>query len=180
MDADDWRAGDPDEPMPVRRRLIDEVIATGVPAVSAAGAHRRRLWPAFLYLLIPAIALLLIYGLREPVRSKPGDAGGGKRIEALEDGPTREVSAQNIMFDTDIITLEPGTETIVHFENRDVSSIRHNIALYTDETAAEPIFSGEIISGGTSIDYEFESPAEGEYFFRCDVHPGMNGTVLVE
>ena len=70
-------------------------------------------------------------------------------------------------------------KTDVHFENRDVSSVRHNIAIYENEKATETIFQGEIISGGTSIDYEFEAPAQGEYFFRCDVHPGMNGTVLV-
>jgi plastocyanin len=71
-------------------------------------------------------------------------------------------------------------ETVVHFENRDVSSVRHNIAVYENEKATEAIFQGEIISGGTSVDYEFKAPAQGEYFFQCDVHPGMNGTVLVE
>jgi plastocyanin len=179
MDADGRRSGIADDQLPVRRRLVDEVIATGVPAVSAAGAERRRLWPAFLYVLIPLIALVLLYGLRDSAGSETkvqGDGGSGRSDGA----PALGISAQNIMFDTDEILLDARAETVVHFENRDVSSVRHNIAVYENEKATEAIFQGEIISGGTSVDYEFKAPAQGEYFFQCDVHPGMNGTVLVE
>ena len=180
MDADDWRTDGPDDPTPVQRRLVDEVIATGVPAVSAAGTGRRRMWPAFFYLLVPVVALLLIYGLRDPARSETDNSKTEPGIARSERDGASVVLAQNIMFDTDVITLEAGANTVIHFENRDVASVRHNIAVYTDETATEAIFQGEIIPGGTSIDYEFEAPAKGEYFFRCDVHPGMNGTVIVE
>ena len=56
-------------------------------------------------------------------------------------------------------------------------SVRHNVAAHTDESATKLFFQGEIIPGGTSIDYEFGAPDRGDYFFRCDVHPGMNGAV---
>jgi plastocyanin len=179
MDADDWTRGDQDEQIPVRRRLIDEVITTGVPAVSATSAGRRGLWPALLYFLVPLMALVLLYGLRAPAQSET-NAGGEGTASVRRSGSAIAVGAQNIMFDIDVITLKAGAETEVHFENRDVSSVRHNVAVYTDESAVEAIFQGEIIPGGTSIDYEFEAPDKGEYFFRCDVHPGMNGTVVVE
>jgi plastocyanin len=180
MDADDWIRGDQDEQVPVRRRLIDEVIATGVPAVSAASAGRGGLWPALLYFLVPVMALVVLYGLRAPAQSETNAGGEGAAAVRRTGGSAIAVGAQNIMFDTDVITLKAGAEAVIHFENRDVSSVRHNVAVYTDESAAEAIFQGEIISGGTSIDYEFEMPDKGEYFFRCDVHPGMNGTVVVE
>ncbi len=78
------------------------------------------------------------------------------------------------------MSLQASVKTVIQFENGDSSSTLHNIAIYEDEGANDPIFQGEIIPGGTDIDYEFTAPGRGQYFFRCDVHPSMNGTVVVE
>jgi plastocyanin len=138
------------------------------------------LWPAFLFVLVPLVALVVLYGLRDPAQSVTNAAEGRAAAVRSPDGSPIAIGAQNIMFDIDVMTPKAGAETVIHFENRDVSSVRHNVAIYTDESAAEAIFQGEIIPGGTSIDYKFEAPDSGEYFFRCDVHPGMNGAVIVE
>jgi len=61
VDADDWTGDEQDEQLPVRRRLIDEVIAPGVPAVSAHSAGRRSLWPAFLFVLGPLMVLAILW-----------------------------------------------------------------------------------------------------------------------
>jgi hypothetical protein len=52
----------------------------------------------------------------------------------------------------------------------------HNVAIYRDSSAAQKIFVGETITD-TAITYEVPALEAGEYFFRCDVHPEMTGTV---
>jgi len=68
----------------------------------------------------------------------------------------------------------------MNFENRD-DGIPHNVAVYTDSSASRVIFRGEIITGPAEVTYTFTAPEEpGTYFFRCDVHPSMNGGFVVE
>ena len=167
-----------------RRKLIDELVQTGVPAVAAseAGLHRKR-WSASLYVIIPLVAVGVLVGLRDTNTSENSSPDGERPVgAAVEDAGNNEleVTAENISFDTDSLTLNAGSPTLIHFENRDTPSVQHNVAIYEDSGARVPIFQGDIIAGGTGADYEFTAPTEGEYFFRCDVHPSMNGTVVVE
>jgi plastocyanin len=66
----------------------------------------------------------------------------------------------------------------VHFENQDAGTT-HNIAIYTDDSASESLFDGPDITGPDSTDYQIPALDPGQYFFRCDTHPTMNGTVVV-
>lgn len=109
-------------------------------------------------------------------------AVGEREIEAHHgahaEGEAVEISADNLMFDTDHLELHANTEVTISFENEE--SQPHNVAIYTDDTATEEIFVGDIITGpGTTIEYHFTSPPPGTYFFRCDIHPAMSGTVTV-
>jgi plastocyanin len=167
-----------------RRKLIDELVQTGVPAVAAseAGLHRRP-WSASLYVIIPLVALGVLVGLRGTDTSENSSPDGGRPVDAATQGAGNNelvVTAENISFDTDSLTLNAGSPTLIHFENRDAPSVQHNLAIYEDSGAQDPIFQGDIIAGGTEAVYEFTAPTKGEYFFRCDVHPSMNGTVVVE
>ncbi len=100
----------------------------------------------------------------------PGTAGG-----------VINVTAKNIQFDTNTITVKAGSNVTIQFNNQD-TSIPHNIAFYTDSTAAKPIFIGNIITGPATTTYTFTAPSTpGNYFFRCDVHPtSMTGTFVVQ
>ena len=164
-----------------KRRLIDELISTGVPAVAAAEAGKRRgRGLAIMYVVIPLLAIAVLLGVRESGRSETRVPDGGSAVDSGEGPGTQvKVSAENIAFDTSEVTLKPGVRTVIHFENRDASNVPHNVAIYEDADADDPVFQGEIIPGGTDIDYEFTAPLRGEYFFQCDVHPSMNGTVVV-
>ena len=42
-----------------------------------------------------------------------------------------------------------------------------------------PFFKGDIIAGPAELIYHFTTPAAGEYYFQCDVHPNMNGKAKV-
>lgn len=92
--------------------------------------------------------------------------------------PELTVVAENIAFDTDRIELPADTPATIVFENRD-AGVQHNIAIFTDDTLAEVLFRGELITGPSRTTYEVPSLPAGEYYFHCDVHPNMNGAVVV-
>ncbi|WP_143727269.1 cupredoxin domain-containing protein [Methanoculleus chikugoensis] len=94
---------------------------------------------------------------------------------------TVDLSAENLAFDTSTITVPAGANVTVNFDNMD-DGIPHNVAVYTNASAAEEIFVGETITGPAQTTYTFTAPDEpGTYFFRCDVHPQqMTGDFIVE
>lgn len=127
-----------------------------------------------LYPLIIGIVIAQL-GLGTGHSAGEGEHGGGAGGAAAGGGA---VTAANVEFSTDTIELEAGSQAEIEFVNED--SVEHNIAIYQDDSANEDIFVGEIIPGGQSITYTFQAPQPGEYYFQCDVHPAMDGTVTVE
>jgi plastocyanin len=97
-----------------------------------------------------------------------GDGGGG----ALT------VTAVNIAFDTDTIEIPAGEAFTITFDNQD-AGVQHNIAIYRDDTLAEVLFRGTLVTGPDTVDYAIDPLEAGTYYFHCDVHPNMNGTVVV-
>jgi len=93
-------------------------------------------------------------------------------------GPVIDVRAEAVAFDPDEIDLPADTATTIHFENADAGTT-HNIAIYTDDTAATAVWDGPDLIGPGSVDYDVPPIGAGEYFFRCDTHPTMFGTVVV-
>jgi plastocyanin len=106
-----------------------------------------------------------------------GEAEHGTEAAAAEGGGT-SVSAANVTFSTDTIELAAKTEETIPFKNED--SAEHNIAIYEDESASKDLFKGDVIPGGQETTYQVPGLPKGEYYFQCDVHPGMNGTVTVQ
>lgn len=159
-----------------RRKLIDEVVATGVPAVAATSAARSRTSPLVLvlYLLIPILAVWFLVnsedslGGAEPPPDAPVENGGGLSISAVD-----------LQFSSDTLEFPAGEESELEFVNDDASSIQHNVAIYEEEGGAD-VFVGEVIPGGQTTTYSVPAMEAGELYFQCDVHPGMNGTVTVK
>ena len=104
-----------------------------------------------------------------------GEGGGGEG-EGEPGGVT--VIAQGTAFDTSTIELPPSTPTTITFENRD-AGVQHNVAIYTDDTLAEELFNGEIVTGPATVDYAVPPIDPGSYYFLCVIHPTMNGSVEV-
>lgn len=102
-----------------------------------------------------------------------GPPGGG----APGSAEPATVVAQGIAFDTDTISLPADQPSTLTFDNRD--TVPHNIAIYTDNSLSEALFQGEIVTGPATAQYEIPPSPAGEYYFQCDVHPTMNGTVTV-
>ncbi|MDD3857301.1 MAG: cupredoxin domain-containing protein [Methanoculleus sp.] len=89
------------------------------------------------------------------------------------------VMAEDYSFSTETITVRAGVEVTIEFDNRD-DGTPHNVSVYTDASANEAIFIGDIITGPAGITYTFTAPeTPGNYFFRCDVHPSMHGAFII-
>src|SRR6266508_3778025 len=99
----------------------------------------------------------------------PTPGGGGARVT---------VAAQGLQFDTDRIELPAGAPSTIRFENND-PGIQHNIAIFTDSSLGTNLFRGQIITGPASIDYSIPALKPGTYYFHCEVHPTMHGSVTV-
>ena len=100
-----------------------------------------------------------------------GGQGGG--------GATVTVTASGIAFDTATIDLPANQPSTIHFVNED-NATQHNIAIYPSaDDLANPLFRGELLTGPGEIDYAVDPLEAGKYYFHCDVHPTMNGTVNV-
>lgn len=99
-----------------------------------------------------------------------GQPGGGVGIT---------ITAQNLAFDTDAIELPAGQPSTITLDNQDPAQ-QHNLAIYASpDDLGEPLFRGDIVTGPDSITYDIPPLDPGDYYFHCDVHPSMNGTVTV-
>ena len=88
------------------------------------------------------------------------------------------VVAQDLAFDTDVISLPPDRRPTLTFDNED-AGVEHNIAIFTDESASSRCSRGRDVPRRRDQTYTVPALAEGEYYFHCDVHPNMSGTVEV-
>ncbi len=79
------------------------------------------------------------------------------------------------------ITVPHGAQVTINFNNMD-SGVIHNFSVYTNASATQAIFTGQMVTGPGTMTYNFTAPAApGTYFFRCDVHPTiMTGQFIVQ
>ncbi|HEX2194353.1 MAG TPA: cytochrome c oxidase subunit II [Candidatus Limnocylindria bacterium] len=94
-------------------------------------------------------------------------------------GPTLEIAADQIAFDTRELTAPADQGFQIHFVN--LEGVIHNVSIYG--SGNEQIFIGEPITGpDAEITYQIPALPPGEYTFICDYHPvaDMTGTLTVE
>ncbi len=94
---------------------------------------------------------------------------------------TIDLTAQNLSFDKNSITVPAGAQITINFNNKD-NGVSHNFAVYNDQSASQKIFVGDVVTGPGTKTYTFTAPATpGTYFFRCDIHPTqMTGKFIVQ
>jgi len=63
----------------------------------------------------------------------------------------------------------------IAFENKE--SAPHNVAIYSDSGYGTAVFRQDPFGGPKTAVYEIPALAAGTYYFRCDVHPAMSGTL---
>jgi plastocyanin len=137
-------------------------------------------------LLLAIIATLALAGCSSSASSTTSNAPTSSQPTTTSSttpgGPvTINLTAQNIAFDTNTITVAAGANVTINFNNKD-SGVPHNFSLYTDSSASTTLYKGQVINGPGTIAYTFTAPTKaGTYFFRCDIHPTtMTGSFIVQ
>jgi plastocyanin len=104
-------------------------------------------------------------------------ASGNPTPPSSIDSDALTVTARNLAFSTSALSAPAGTPFQIAFENQE--GIPHNVSIYRNESAEEKILVEEPFAGPRVVMYSLPALAPGDYFFRCDVHPDMNGTLTV-
>jgi plastocyanin len=104
-------------------------------------------------------------------------AGCSPAVEApasFEPG-SPEVTASGNQFDKTELDVpgQTGFELVLH--NND--GVQHNFSIYSDENHSQRVFGGDFANQGTHV-YHVQALAPGTYYFECDIHPTMKGTVV--
>ena len=104
--------------------------------------------------------------------------GIGQRPEERKAGPPPvTVVAKNIAYEQKHLHLEAGSDVTVDFKNED--KVPHNMDFTVDKDGTQTFYKQDPLPGPISAQYKFKAPQAGEYFYHCDVHPNMTGTVSV-
>lgn len=109
------------------------------------------------------------------------DGAGARAVAADEPAgtPLLTVRAKNVAFDTQAITVPADQPAQIRVENED-AGIFHNIAVYRDAQASDLVARGTLFDGPRTRDYRFAAFPAGTYYFQCDLHPAMSGTLIAE
>jgi plastocyanin/uncharacterized membrane protein len=160
-----------------RLRTISAAMAEGTEAVSRAQFDEiLRSRRPFSIAGVGFAGLLLILWL---MIFKPTFGFGGDPCDQPEIPEAVWICASNDQaFDRPSLTGQAGTRFDLVFLNED-DGVPHNVAIYTDESADESLFVGDQIVGPDRVTYDVPALHPGEYYFRCDVHPIMHGTLEV-
>jgi plastocyanin len=90
-------------------------------------------------------------------------------------GPT--IVAKDMAFSPSTVEIAANKNVTIHFDNQD--SAPHNVAIYKDASASEKVSVGQVVSS-SKADQVVPALAAGTYFFRCDVHTDMKGSIIVK
>jgi plastocyanin len=106
--------------------------------------------------------------------SESGTGGGGGTVTVADGAAT--ITADNLEFDANVIQATAGEDFTITLVNND--SAPHNWSLYSEE-GGETIVTGDTADPGATVTVDVSGLDEGTYFFKCDIHPEMNGSVEV-
>ena len=136
---------------------------------------------------LPTLILTLGFALAACSSGGGGDDGGdggagdcpGTGTATVTDGEVL-LCADDLSFDASTIEAPAAVEFNITFTNAE--SQPHNVAVYTEAGGGgEKISVGDVITGpDATTQVSVEGLEPGTYYFRCDIHPEMEGTIVVE
>jgi plastocyanin len=103
--------------------------------------------------------------------------------EQADKTDTVQIVAQGLAFtpDTSCIQVPAGKPFTIHFDNQDAGT-QHDVAIFPSATELTTVLfrPPDFLTGVASTDYHVDALDAGTYFFHCDVHPTMTGSVVVK
>lgn len=124
------------------------------------------------------IGLLGLAAVLAACSGTPATPGTGSPTASAPAGDAVLVTARDLKFDQTAITVPADEAFDLVLDNQEGAP--HNVAIYTDESASTKISIGDVISGPAQKTQTVPALAVGTYFFRCDVHPDMKGSIVAE
>ncbi len=165
-----------------RVRLVAKAMAGGSHAVTEEqfDSLLRSRRPIVVMAIGFAGLLLILYLmlLKPTLGFSSTQAPSATVTSAASPSSTISLSAKGLAFNVRSISAVASTPLTIVFDNQDPGQA-HNVAIYTNSSAATVLFRGAIVTGPRTIDYRAPAMQPGTYYFRCDVHPFMNGSLVV-
>jgi plastocyanin len=102
-------------------------------------------------------------------------SGGGSAASVTPPpGADVSITAKGNAFENAEVPVPAGQAFELFFRNLDGQP--HNVAIYQDNSASQALFVGDNVTDGV-VTYKIQALPAGKWFFRCDVHPDMQGTI---
>ena len=107
-----------------------------------------------------------------------GGASGASSAPASVAPDALKISSTNLQFSTDRLEAKAGQPIQIVYDNQEGAP--HNVAIYRDAGFSQKVFAEDPFSGPKTVVYNVPAQAAGTYYFRCDIHPNMKGTLEVK
>ena len=142
---------------------------------------------AALYVLIGALSVAIVatpavvsmarsaFGSGSGAGAGGGAGGPGASPSAGPLSPQVAVSADQLRFDVAEIRVPAGQQLTITFTNKEAAP--HNVSIYDSSARTNTFLKGDLLRAAGTITYSVPPLDAGQYYFQCDVHPDMNGTV---
>lgn len=104
-------------------------------------------------------------------------AGQGSTVASAAPGALT-ISSKDLRFSTDTLVAPADKPFQIVYDNQEGAP--HNVAIYTDSSASTKLFGEEPFGGPKQVVYDVPALSAGTYFFRCDIHTNMTGTLQVK
>ncbi|MEA2622619.1 MAG: hypothetical protein QOH61_1529 [Chloroflexota bacterium] len=93
---------------------------------------------------------------------------------------TPVLSASSVVsFEEKEIVVAAGKPITLTFENKQ-AAVPHNVGIYDTPARGKEIFKGDPVTGPATITYDVPPLDPGSYYFQCDIHTNMNGSVTAK
>jgi plastocyanin len=160
------------------------VMAANVLGACAYVALRQRMTAAtwaelFIVLTYPIIIGIVLTqtGIINNSGGEEAAAPAAQESAAPEEGGT-VLTASGLAWDNEALSTKADKPFTVTVSNED--TVVHNFSIYEDDSLDKEFLKGDDVSPGATVDEDADALPKGKYYFQCDYHPAMNGTLTAE